>query len=197
MKKVLIFRWLIKGFLALLPALGTIWVVLKVLGAFETIVGKPLKAEFGEKFYCPGMGVAVGLAIIIIIGYLLEKWRFFRWAFSLVGKLLERIPGVKSIYNAIQNSVKFFDASEKGEFNRVVKIHYKDGTSELGLLIRESLSGLPDGIADPGKEEVVVLIPWSFQIGGRIRIVPKDMLTPVDISPKEAVKLIFTAFVSP
>lgn len=193
----IIFRRFLKGFIALLPVLVTFWLLSKIVGSVESFAGGIIKTVAGwEK--CPsGVGLIAAFFAFVVIGYLLERVSFFQRFYSWASGLLGRIPGVKIIYNAIKDIVGFFDSSKKGDFNKVVKVTLADGTSELGLVTQDSLDGFPKGFADPKKKEVIVLFPWSLQMGGRTKLVPMDMITPIpDMTPDEAFKGIFTAFVS-
>jgi len=193
MKKI--FKRFIKGFLALLPVFVTVFILYRVGSGAESILGKVLKLILSDRFYVPGMGVLAGFLLIILFGFILEV-RLGDKLYSLFCRLLEKIPGVKSIYSAIKSIVDVFseDSSKKKDFNKVVKVSCPDGTSEIGLMTRDDFSGLPEGIADIETDEVAVLLPWSLQMGGRTVLVPKTSISFINMPPEQAFKLVFTGF---
>ena len=52
------------------------------------------------------MGVAAGFLMTFGVGVLLRIW-IFRKVFSLGEKLLEQIPGIKSLYGSVRDLVGF------------------------------------------------------------------------------------------
>jgi uncharacterized membrane protein len=61
----------------------------------------------------------------------------------------------------------------------------------LGFVAREDFTDLPPGVGGAG--EVAVYLPMSYQVGGYTVIVPRDSVSPVEMSREEAMKFILTA----
>jgi uncharacterized membrane protein len=140
------------------------------------------------------MGVLAGFVITLGIGILLRVW-VFRKIFSLGEALLQKIPGIKSIYGSIRDLVGFFDASKQKEFDKTVMVAVGDENTRLmGLVTRDDFSDLPKGIGD--KRTVAVYLPMSYQLGGFTVMVPKDRITPVDMKVDQAMQFVLTAGVS-
>jgi uncharacterized membrane protein len=138
--------------------------------------------------------VLAGLLITLGVGVLLQVW-LFRKVFALANGLLEKIPGIKSLYGSIRDMVGFFDSSKQKDFDKTVMVSTGDGQTRLmGLVTRESFSDLPEGIGDD--QTVAVYLPMSYQLGGFTVMVPRDRIEAVDLKVDEALKFVLTAAVS-
>jgi uncharacterized membrane protein len=187
-------RLFLQGLMAILPIAITVYLVYWLATSAESVLGRAIKSAVGEDYYVPGSGVLAGLVITIIIGVLLRIW-LFRKVFSLGERILEKIPGVKSLYGSIRDLVGFFDASKQKEFDKTVMVSLGDGHTRLmGLVTREDFAGLPEGI---GKDDTVaVYLPMSYQLGGFTVMVPRDRTEAVDLKVDEAMQFVLTAAVS-
>ena len=136
-----------------------------------------------------------GFLLTLGIGVLLRIW-LFRKVFSLGEALLQRIPGIKSLYGSIRDMVGFFDASKPREFDKTVMVALADEKVRLmGLVTREDFTDLPEGIGD--EQTVAVYLPMSYQLGGFTVMVPKSKIRPVEMKVDEAMQFVLTAAVSP
>ncbi len=110
--------------------------------------------------------------------------------------MLQRIPGIKSLYGSIRDMVGFFDASKQKEFDKTVMVALGDENVRLmGLVTREDFRDLPEGIGD--EQTVAVYLPMSYQLGGFTVMVPKAKIKPVDMKVDQAMQFVLTAAVSP
>ena len=154
-----------------------------------------MRFVIGAAYYVPGSGVLAGLLITLGIGVLLRIW-LFRKVFSLGEALLQRIPGIKSLYGSIRDMVGFFDASKQKEFDKTVMVALADENVRLmGLVTREDFGDLPEGIGD--EQTVAVYLPMSYQLGGFTVMVPKAKIRPVNMKVDQAMPFVLTAAVSP
>ena len=62
----------------------------------------------------------------------------------------------------------------------------------VGLLTRDDLRDLPNGISKDNR--VAVYVPISYQLGGYTFFVPRSYITPIDLSVEEAMRSIVTAW---
>lgn len=180
--------------MAILPIALTVYLIYWLAVSAESVLGKAMELIIGKEYYVPGSGVLAGLLITLGIGLLLRIW-LFRKAFSLGEALLQRIPGIKSLYGSIRDMVGFFDASKQKEFNKTVMVSFAEGTVRLmGLVTREDFGDLPAGIGD--EQTVAVYLPMSYQLGGFTVMVPKASIRSVDMKVDEAMQFVLTAAVS-
>ncbi len=184
----------LQGLLAILPIALTFYLVYWLAASAEAVLGKAMRFLIGDA-YVPGSGVLAGFLITLGIGLLLRIW-LFRKAFSLGETVLQRIPGIKSLYGSIRDMVGFFDASKQKEFDKTVMVTLGDENLRLmGLVTREDFRDLPAGIGD--EQTVAVYLPMSYQLGGFTIMVPKARIKPVDMKVDQAMQFVLTAAVSP
>ena len=184
----------LQGLIAILPIALTVYLVYWLAAAAESVLGQAMRFAVGDQYYIPGLGVLGGFLITLGVGVLLRIW-LFRSVFSLGETLLERIPGIKSLYGSIRDMVGLFDATKQKEFDQTVMVTLADGNMRLmGLVTREDFRDLPAGIGD--EQTVAVYLPMSYQLGGFTVMVPKARITPIDMRIDQAMQFLLTAGVS-
>ncbi len=187
-------RLFLQGLIAILPIALTVYLVYWLAAFAESVLGGAMRFVIGNTLYVPGSGVLAGLLITLAIGMLLRIW-VFRKVFSLGETLVQRIPGIKSLYGSIRDMVGLFDATKQREFDKTVMVTLDDGNARLmGLVTREDFGDLPDGIGD--EHTVAVYLPMSYQMGGFTVMVPRARITPVDMRIDQAMQFVLTAGVS-
>lgn len=185
----------LQGLIAILPIALTAYLVYWLAASAEAVLGTAMRFVIGDDYYVPGLGVLAGFLITLVIGLLLRIW-LFRKVFSLGEALLQRIPGIKSLYGSIRDMVGFFDASKQKDFDKTVMVALADGSVRLmGLVTREDFRDLPEGIGD--EQTVAVYLPMSYQLGGFTVMVPRANIRPVDMKVDQAMQFVLTAAVSP
>jgi len=180
-------RTFLKGLAAVLPITITIYAVVWLATSAENA----LRMLVPDKVYFPGMGVVVGLAIVYLIGVLLNAW-IAGWLFSLIEKLLDHIPLVKSLYGSMKDLLGFFIKGDQKDTNQVVMVTLGDNrTRILGLMTRQSFTDLPEGVGTD--QEVAVYLPMSYQLGGFTVMVPRETVKEVDMTTEQALRFAVTA----
>lgn len=105
----------INGILTIVPILLVIYVVYKIFMFLDGILGNTLKPYLKES-YIPGIGLLLTLILITFLGWLSTKFITGTF-FKIIDRLLEKIPGVKTIYSVIKDTVHSF-LGEKNPFPR-------------------------------------------------------------------------------
>jgi uncharacterized membrane protein len=183
----------LQGLVAILPIALTVYLVYWLAASAEAVLGRAMRFVIGDH-YVPGLGVLAGVLITLGIGLLLRIW-LFRKVFSLGEMVLQRIPGIKSLYGSIRDMVGFFDASKPRGFDQTVMVALGDENVRLmGLVTREDFRDLPGGIGD--EQTAAVYLPMSYQLGGFTVMVPKARIRPVDMTVDQAMQFVLTAGVS-
>jgi uncharacterized membrane protein len=183
----------IQGLMAILPIALTLYLIYWLATSAESVLGRVIRYVIGDA-YVPGLGVLFGFLITLGVGVLLQLW-LFRKVFSLGETLLQRIPGIKSLYGSIRDLVGFFDSSKQKDFDKTVMVAVGDENTRLmGLVTRESFDDLPEGIGDD--RTVAVYLPMSYQLGGFTVMVPRDKIHPIDMKVDQAMQFVLTAGVS-
>ena len=134
-------------------------------------------------------------AVIVFLIGLLMRALVVRKLFSWGEALLYRLPIVKTVYGPLRDFFSFLAEPKMSGLQQVVSVKL-GGTDMklLGFVTRGDLTGLPGGINDA--DTVAVYLPFSYQIGGYMVIVPRSQVQPVDMSLEDAMRLTLTAGLS-
>jgi len=182
-------RIFLTGLFTVLPLIATIYFVVWVLAVLERFFGKQVLFLIPDEWYHPGMGLAVAVVFVFLVGLLMHAI-LFRRLFGWAERVPLGIPLVRSVYTALRDLVGLF-AEQKGLSLQVVSLELPGGMRLLGFVTRADFNDAPPGVARPG--EVAVYLPMSYQIGGYTVLVPKSACQPVQMSREEAMKFILTA----
>lgn len=186
-------RIFVSGVIAMLPVLITVGVILWLVGLVEMIFGEVLRLLMPNEFYRRGMGVALGVIIVLVVG-LLTRAIFFRQVAAWFDAQLERIPLVKTVYTAVRDLTQLFSRDSDRQIGRVVLVNWPGMPIRLvGFLTIDSFDDTPFDLRD---EMVAVYLPMSYQIGGYTAFIPRQYLTPVDMSFEDAMRFVVTAGMS-
>ena len=151
---------------------------------------RPLTGDF----YLPGLGIALGAALILALGFLMSQ-RFTGKLLSFIELPFTNLPVVKSIYSSLKNFADYFSPHEQDAQQVVLLKMPGHGLSTVGLVTRQSMKGLPKGLAEL-EDQVAVYLPMGYMIGGYTVFVPRSWTTPVDMTVEEAMRMALIAFMS-
>ncbi|MCB0430315.1 MAG: DUF502 domain-containing protein [Flavobacteriales bacterium] len=142
-------------------------------------------------FDIPGLGIAVLLAGVTLIGYLTSSY-IVESLFDALERLLNRTPLIKLIYSSIRDLLSAFVGKEK-RFDQpvLVRISADAELMKLGFITQKDLSRL--GIDE---NLVAVYLPHSYAFSGNLFIVSADRVKPLDANPAEVMKFIVSGGVS-
>lgn len=187
-----------KGLAAILPPTITIY-FFYWLGSGASRAMEPLfkwlfeHLGLGEVPYRPWMGVGLAVAIVFVVGLLMNAY-IVRTVYRFAEAILERIPLVKTLYGSVRDLMGFFSSSDKegNAMSQVVMVRIGDTPARLvGLVTRDDFSDLPAGMA--AEDSVAVYLPMSYQLGGFTAMVPRANVEPIDMTVEEAMRFAVTA----
>jgi uncharacterized membrane protein len=183
-------RVFLKGLLTLLPLAVTVYLVIALARALESVFGPLLGRVLPDGGYVSGMGVVLGLLFILAVGLLMQAW-VMRWIWKWGESHLGRMPVIRQVYGAIKQVVSYVSGDEQPHATRVVMVSVGNPPLRmLGLVTRTDVSYASEESPD---ELVAVFLPWSYQVGGFTVYVPRSALEPVGLKPEEALRLSLTA----
>jgi len=138
----------------------------------------------------PFVGAILVLGAVYIVGLLTRLWAF-DWVLGGAERLVEQVPGVKTIYESVRDLLKLFGGASKGMGKAV--LYKPPGTSLalLGIMTNEH----PGGTAHEGGR-VAIYLPMAYMVGGPIIYVPRQHVEMLDMSVEQALKLCATAEIS-
>ena len=118
------------GLFTLLPIIVTLYVVLWVLSVLEQFFGRQVLFFIPDQWYRTGMGLAVAIVIVFLVGILMHGI-LFRRLFGRAEKLLLEIPLVRSVYAALRDLLGLF--AEHKEPIQVVALELPMRLADIGM----------------------------------------------------------------
>ena len=184
-------RTFLRGLAAILPLALTGYLVWAAVVAGETLLRNAVLLVLREEDYWPGMGFALSIALVLVIGLLMYSF-VVRTVYRRLTSLLERIPIVKSLYGMIVDVVRLFASGEERPFQKVVLVRLPEGMEQIGFLTRDGF----EDVAELGPDKVAVYLPMSYQLGGFTVVVPRASVRELSMSVEAALRFCVTAGVA-
>ncbi len=182
-------KYFFSGLAVFLPLVLAIYVFVWLMNFVESLLGKYLKPFFLENydFYFWGFGILILVLLILFSGFLITQY-FGRIMHRMTEKLVLRVPLLGMIYPAFKEISKFFFL-EKARFDKVVLVEWPcKGAYVVGFLTNPVALRIADKV---GKKLSHVMIPKvPNPLTGFVVLVPDELITPLDITVEEAVKII-------
>ena len=185
-------RTFFAGLLAILPLALTLYLIFWLLGGAEALFRQLLFVGGIGDYYRPGYGFAAAILLTFAVGLLVQSWGF-RHLYRTGEKLLERIPGVKTIYGAVSSVLEMVAPAADAEqrLGGTVLVSMPGDLQLIGFITQSSPAAKIDGIA---ADRVAVYLPMSYQVGGYTLLISPDRLTPLEMPADVAMRLALTGF---
>lgn len=178
-----IYQYFFRGLITALPLGLTIYLFYVFLTWAEHSSTWWLLPFIGDE-YVPGMGIALALLSIVLLGYLVSHQYTYK-LLALIEFPFTSLPVVKSIYSSLKSFADYFSPNEDRVGQQAVILKMPGHELEIvGLLTRSHTYGLPNGFMTG--DRVAVYLPMGYMIGGYTVFVPRDWVHPIDM-PVEAV----------
>lgn len=180
-----------KGLAALLPMAVTIGLLAWLGTSSEQLFAGLLKPYLGDH-YIPGIGIVITVVMVFITGILMQAY-LIRRLVQLGEMIMKRIPIVRTIYTSVQDLMDFIQRTNQRQGKQVVMVDIPLGDYKaqvMGFITRDEYEGLPAGIG--GTDMVSVYMPMSYQIGGYTLTIPRDRVTPVDLTIEQGMRYAVT-----
>lgn len=181
-------KWFFQGFALAAPVLLTVAVIVWLAGIIESFLGELLKGFIPDESYVPGMGLLLGLGLILGFGALANHY-LIRRLVAYLERQMDRIPVVKTLFNGIKDVSLLLTNKRKGGNGKVVSVDL--GGFRLVGFVMQAEAFLGDEQADQ-VPWVAVYLPMSYQIGGYTLYLPRERITPLDVSAEDAMRAILT-----
>jgi len=178
-----------QGLLVLAPIAITGFVLYKIFDFVHTtfhflgVIVHPLLDPF-----------IIVLAIIIIIYIVgrLSSTLLFTPAYHRFEKDMERVPLIRIVYTSVKDVMSAFVGSKR-RFNKpvLVTLDKINNIKQMGFITQEDLS-----MMNLEKEYVAVYMPFSYGFSGKLLILHKDSVEPIDASATDVMKFIVSGGVT-
>ena len=175
-----IIRYFFSGTLFIVPLVATIYFIFEAFRWLDNLLELPY----------PGLGFAIILGAITLFGYLTTNFAF-QTVTNWFDYGMNRIPLVKLVYSSLKDLLGAF-VGDKKKFNKpvLVEINKENKLYQIGFITQNDLSEL--GLS----EMVSVYLPHSYAFSGIHYVVPKERVTPLNVSGPVAMKYIVSGGVS-
>jgi uncharacterized membrane protein len=201
-------NYLVMGFIVLLPAIATLYVLQflftfidKILGNFLTgilVTVGLLEALANGKIQflgmqledrIPGIGFILMILILIGVGYA-TKGLAGKEAIRITEKTFKKIPVARSVYSIVQQVTTAF-IQDRSSFKKVVLVEYpRKGLFTMGFLTGESQGEIQEKTY---KECANVFLPTTPNpTSGWLVLVPKEDVILLDMSVEQGLKYIIS-----
>jgi uncharacterized membrane protein len=173
-----------RGLITFLPLGLTVYVLYLFVTWIEGLTMRMLRPITGE-FYLPGLGIVVGGALILVLGFLVSQ-PFMTRMLGWVELPFTNLPLVKSIYSSLKSFADYFAPHER-DVQQVVLL--KNPASEIaiiGLVTRQNLGDLP--LDQDTQHNLAVYLPMGYMIGGYTVFVPRSWVQVLDMPVEEAMR---------
>lgn len=177
----------VQGLLTIVPLVVTLYLIYWIASSLEKMVRKSLILFMPESLYFPGLGIAVGIVILLVIGWTVNMF-FMKQLIAFGANTIEKIPLVKTIYTGIRDLVGFMNMSKKHGDGSVVLVEV--GDKKIIGFVTDMYAGKTLGIDDPNL--VGVYMPLGYMIGGYTVYLDKSKLTRLSMSAEDAMRIALT-----
>ena len=136
------------------------------------------------------LGLMGTIGFIALLGLLASSY-VFKNVFSYLEDKLENAPFIRHIYSPVKDFTNAFVGNKK-KFNKPVLVltNADAKIEEIGFVTQEDLSDF--NITD----KVAVYLPFSYSLSGKLIIVPKENIRPLDGNAADAMKFVVSGGVT-
>jgi|TARA_B110000438_G_C15753332_1_gene624010 uncharacterized membrane protein len=183
-------NYFIAGIVVLIPIGITLYLTLFLISISSRILPKEINPNHYMPYEIPGLEILISIIAITFIGWLSLSFIGKR-LLSLINKVLNRIPILRTIYSAIGQMTESFTNSEKKSKNVVLVEYPRKGTWAVGFATKDN----EGEIKRKTKQNLVnVFVPTTPNpTSGFLLMFPKNDVIYLDLSFEEASKFIVSA----
>lgn len=187
-------QYFFRGLITALPLGLTVYLLYLFLSWSEALAMQLIR-PFAGGFYVPGMGLLLGIAGILLLGFLVSQ-RGMGKLLSWIELPFTNLPVVKSVYSSLKDFADYFSPRRNQAAQQtVVTLRLPGQDLEIvGLVTRQRVDDLPAGFQRG--DRVAVYLPMGYMIGGYTVFVPRDWVQPIDVSVEEAMRASMFAWMS-
>jgi uncharacterized membrane protein len=174
------------GILILVPLVVSValllWFFEKVDDLFSPVLVGVFRTLIPGTGHVPGTGILAGLVIIVLIGTLARNVAGKRLLDAL-DRLIQRIPGYRTVYSTIKQLTNAFSAENTQSFKEVLLVEYpKEGSYALGFRTMT--------VEEGDRRLVVVYIPTNHLYLGEVLFIPEEKAVRLEMTIEQAVRLL-------
>jgi uncharacterized membrane protein len=183
-------RYMIAGFVTLLPLVITLWLLRVIFSSLVDIFRMPLtwaSATLGlpvPAYWELAILSAFATLLVLFLAGLLVGNILGRQLLDLLDELMTHIPVVKGIYGATKQLMHAMQSGKGGSFKEVVLVEWPHpGAHTLGFVARRECAWIGEG----GENMMAVYIPTAPNpTSGYVILIDASKVRPVPVTPEQA-----------
>lgn len=187
-------NYLLTGILITAPAAITIYAAWIFIGFVDRQVTPLIPKHYNPETYLPfdlpGLGLIVLVLTLMLIGAVTAGF-FGRLWIKLTEQLLNRMPVIRNIYNAVKQILETVLAQQSNAFREAVLVEYP----RRGMWAIAFITGRTEGeVQNVTEEECInIFIPTTPNpTSGFLLFVPKKDLISLAMTVEEAIKMVIS-----
>lgn len=197
------------GLIIIAPIGLTLWLIWTVVGWVDSWVWPFVPADYhpeplvnrllgrsGDDLIAinvRGVGVVVFFIFTILVGWI-GKGLIGRSLLSMSERMVDRMPVVRSIYNAAKQIAETVFSQRDTSFDKACLVEYpRKGIWAIAFVSTDAKGEIATRLSD-GTEVVTVFLPTTPNpTSGFLLFLPKRDILPLDMSVEDAAKLVISA----
>ena len=183
-------RWVttqtLRGLLLLIPLLVTIMFVAWISRYIEAMLKPLILLVLPAQWYIPGLALVLFLIAAFLLGVATRNV-LMRKVGEVLERWVERTPVIGRIYPVVRQLTDLLSGNERAHGGRVVMVDIGGVEGRIfGIVLQQG----GHGVTWLPAECDLVYLPMSYQVGGYSVVLPRERLTPIDMSAGEALQMI-------
>ncbi len=181
-------RYFLQGLLLFIPLIITLAILLKLFDFFSGLFA--FLGFSNNSTINTALGLVLTISFIALLGILASSF-VFKQFFNFIEDKLEHAPFIRHIYSPIKDFTNAFVGNKK-KFNKPVLVLTNPlaNIEEIGFITHQDLSDMHI------KDKVAVYLPLSYSLSGKLIIVPKEQIKPLNIEASDAMKFVVSGGVT-
>jgi len=183
-------RYLVTGFITLLPLVVTLWLLQVIFSGLVDIFRLPLtwtSTRLGlplPHYWELAIFSALATVALLLLAGIFMSNVVGRQVLSLLDDLMGHIPVLKSVYGATKQLMNAIQSGRDGSFKEVVLVEWPHpGSHTLGFVANRDCSWAVEG----GEEMLAVYIPTAPNpTSGYIIMLEASKVRPLSVRPEQA-----------
>ncbi len=187
--------YLIAGIIVTAPIAITVYLTVIIVQFVDAQIVPLIPPIYNPETYLPfsipGLGILVVLIVLIFIGFVAANF-FGRYLIRTGERIIDRMPVVRSVYNALKQIAETVARQSSNAFRQVVLVEYpRKGVWALAFLTSEA-KGEVRRRAE--RDLISVFLPTTPNpTSGFLLLVPREDLIMLEMTVEEAAKMIISA----
>ncbi len=185
------------GLAVIAPGILTIWLIWNVItwidGLVLPLIPKRLIPDTGLGLNFPGAGVIVFVIFTLVMGYF-TKGLIGRTLVAWGERIVESMPVVRSIYNAVKQIADTVLARKTPSFDRACLVQYpRPGIWAVAFISTTTRGEIGDHLSANGPMVSIFLPTTPNPTSGFLLFVPRKDIIELDMAIEDAAKLVISA----